>query len=183
MNRLVVMVALVAGFVVATSAAAAPSPAAPAPAGPLALDDAAKRAQELDVLAKFVPHAETFWRASDLTEPNTGWYSAVGSGVSQPRGAGDIAFVEATLLYADPDQATFGGVSRQTMLDHTIQSIRHEALTNVLSGASYKRWGGDTWQASLETLATFTLSELNVTVRPVSTVPSALLVVAESVAV
>jgi hypothetical protein len=130
---------------------ATPSLAAPPPTGPLALDDAAKRAQELDILAEFVPHAETFWRESDLTEPNTGWYSAVGSGVSQPRGAGDIAFVEATLLYAEPDRTSFGGVSRSTMLDHTIQSIRHEALTNMLSGTTYHRWGGNTWQASLET--------------------------------
>ncbi len=134
---------------------AVPSFAAPATGAPtadaLALDDATKRAQELDILATFVPFAERFWRASDLTEPDTGRYDAVGSGVTQPRGAGDIALVEATLLVAEPDQASFGGVPRATMLDHTIQSIRHEALTNVLSGRSYRRWGGGTWQASLET--------------------------------
>jgi hypothetical protein len=123
------------------------SDAAPA----LALTDAQKREQMLDILQTFVPHAESYWRASDLKEPDTGYYAATGSGVTQPRGAGDVAEVEATLLTARPDQASFGGIPRATMLDHTIQSIRHEALTNVLSGAGYKRWGNGTWQASLET--------------------------------
>lgn len=81
----------------------------------------------------------------------TGRYDATGSGVTQPRGAGDVAFAYATLLAARPEQATFSGVAREVLIDHTIQSIRHEALTNALSGKTYKKWGGGTWQASLET--------------------------------
>ena len=86
-----------------------------------------------------------------MREPRTAYYDAVGSGVSQPRGAGDIAFAYVTLLAARPDQATFGGVPREALVDHTVQSIRHEALTSSLSGASYGRWGKGSWQASLET--------------------------------
>ena len=119
-------------------------------APPLSLTDDEKQAVVLDALEKFVPFAETFWKASDISEANTGRYDAVGSGVTQPRGAGDIAFAYVTLLLARPDQAAFGGVSRAVMIDHTIQSIRHEAYTNVLSGKNYKKWGGGTWQASLE---------------------------------
>lgn len=117
----------------------------------VSLSCAEKQALILDVLEKFVPFAETFWRTSDITEVNTGRYAATGSGVTQPRGAGDIAFAYVTLLNARPDQATFGGVTREVMIDHTIQSIRHEAYTNALSGKTYKKWGGGTWQASLET--------------------------------
>jgi hypothetical protein len=112
--------------------------------------DADKRAVALQILERFVPHAESYWRSSDLTQANTGRYDAVGSGVTQPRGAGDIAFAYVTLLTALPDQQSFGGVARFTMIDHTIQSIRHEAFTNALSGAGYNRWGKGTWQASLE---------------------------------
>ncbi|HKC29286.1 MAG TPA: hypothetical protein VKB75_14830, partial [Jatrophihabitans sp.] len=115
------------------------------------LDNAAKQGLELRVLANFVPFAESFWRPSDIPAPDTGRYLADGAGVTQPRGAGDIALAYATLLTAEPDQASFGGVSRETMLDHTIKSIRHEAYTNVLSGSGYGTWGGGTWQASLET--------------------------------
>lgn len=115
------------------------------------LPDDQKRALALSVLAKFVPHAETYWRDSDIPESNTGRYLATGSGVTQARGAGNIAYVYATLLTARPDQESFGGVSRGLMLDHTIRSIRHTALTNTLSRAGHDRWGGGTWQASLET--------------------------------
>jgi hypothetical protein len=117
-----------------------------------AMGDAAERELVLAILERFVPHAEAYWKAtSDLREARTGYYDAVGSGVTQPRGAGDLAFAYATLLAARPDQATFAGVPRETLLDHTIQSIRHEALTSALSGAGYDRWGKGTWQASLET--------------------------------
>ncbi|MFZ5895516.1 MAG: discoidin domain-containing protein [Myxococcota bacterium] len=117
------------------------------------LSDAQKQDLALDVLERFVPYAETFWRNSDLSQPRTGYYAAVGSGVTQPRGAGDIAFAYVTLLAARPDRAAFAGVTREVMIDHTIQSIRHEALTNALSGAGYNRWGKGTWQASLETFS------------------------------
>ncbi len=119
---------------------------------PLALDDAAKRERAIDILTRFVPHAESYFRPSDLQEGRTDRYDAVGSGVTQPRGAGDIAFAYVTLLAASPDQPTFGGVPREVMVDHTIQSIRHEALTHSLSGAGYNRWGNGTWQAALETV-------------------------------
>lgn len=67
--------------------------------------------------------------------------------MTQPRGAGDIAFVYATLLTAEPDQQSFA-VRRATLIDRTVRSIRHEALSNTLSGAGYDRWSGNTWQAS-----------------------------------
>lgn len=136
--------------VVALIAAIAAGPAAAQPA-PGALSSAEKRAQMVDVIERFVPHAETFWRPSDLREPRTGRYDAVGPGVTQPRGAGNIAIAYATLLTARPEQERFGGVPRAELLEHTIQSIRHEALTSTQSGAGYDRWGGGTWQASLET--------------------------------
>ncbi|MGC4063424.1 MAG: hypothetical protein QM784_01970 [Polyangiaceae bacterium] len=88
----------------------------------LAMTDEAKQTVILDVLEKFVPFAESFWRASDIAEARTGRYDAIGSGVTQPRGAGDIAFAYVTLLEARPNQATYGGVSREVMIDHTIQS-------------------------------------------------------------
>jgi len=128
--------------------AAAPAPAADPPP---TLSSAEKQAVILDVLERFVPHAESYWRASDLGEPRTGFFAAVGPGVTQPRGAGNMAMVYATLLTGRPQQATFGGVDREVMVEHAIEAIRHEALTNRLSGAGYNRWGGGTWQASLET--------------------------------
>src|SRR6188768_1190775 len=118
--------------------------------GPV-LSDAEKQALILNVLEAFVPRAESFFRSSDLAQPNTGRYDAIGSGVTQPRGAGNIAFAYVTLLTAYPDRPSFAGVPRETLVDHTIQSIRHEALTNALSGAGYNRWGNGSWQASLET--------------------------------
>lgn len=117
----------------------------------LAMSDGAKRELILDVLENFVAHAETFRRPSDLAEPRTDYFAATGPGVTQPRGGGNIALVYATLLVGRPDQASFAGVSREEMIETTIQSIRHEALTNRLSGAGYNRWGAGTWQAALET--------------------------------
>ena len=119
--------------------------------GPPTLSSAAKQQLMLDVIERFVPHAETYWRASDLSEPRSGYWVANGPGVTQPRGVGNVAMANATLLTARPEQASFGGVDRAVLLEHTIQGIRHEALTSRLSGAGYNRWGGGTWQASLET--------------------------------
>ncbi|WP_395109639.1 discoidin domain-containing protein [Actinomadura sp. SCN-SB] len=155
MNRRVrAAIAVVTVLLVSLTLTAGPlrPPAAhAAPTGYSVLTDQQKRELLLSVLEKFVPHAESFWRDSDIPEPNTGRYLATGSGVTQPRGAGDIAFVYATLLKARPRQRSFGGVAREVMLDHTIRSIRYTALTNKLSGAGYDQWGGGTWQASLET--------------------------------
>ncbi|HZC72110.1 MAG TPA: discoidin domain-containing protein [Jatrophihabitans sp.] len=137
--------AVIASMIVGPTTARADAPAF------TVLDNSAKQTLELQVLADFVPFAESFWRQSDIPVPNTGRYLGTGSGVSQPRGAGDIAFAYATLLTAEPNQASFGGVSRQTLLDHTVKSIRYEAYTNVLSGSGFGNWGGNTWQASLET--------------------------------
>jgi hypothetical protein len=115
------------------------------------LEDDEKQAIIVDILERFVPHAESFQRASDLTEPQTDWYEATGSGVTQPRGAGNLAFAYVTLLEALPEAESIGGVPREILIDNIIQSIRHEAYTNALSGAGYNRWGNGTWQASLET--------------------------------
>lgn len=147
-------VCLVAALGSATSSELSEVYGAPAPHASdksLAMSDQAKRNQMLDILETFVPHAESYHQASDLAEPRTDFYDASGPGVTQPRGAGNIALAYTTLLTERPDQRSFGGVSRETMLDHTVQSIRHEALTSTLSDAGYDRWGGGTWQASLET--------------------------------
>src|SRR5688572_4328626 len=109
-----------------------------------------KQEQILQMLERFVPHAESFFRASDLVEPRTDYFAAVGSGVTQPRGAGNLAFAYVTLLEGRPEQRSFAGVPRATLLEHTVSSLRHEALTNTLSGAGYARWGNGSWQASLE---------------------------------
>ncbi|HWO12111.1 MAG TPA: hypothetical protein VNN80_21600, partial [Polyangiaceae bacterium] len=109
-----------------------------------------KQALILDCLERFVPHAEGFFRASDLAEARSDGYDAEGAGVTQPRGAGNLALAWVTLLEGRPEQAAFGGVARETLLEHTIQSIRHEALTSSLSGYGYDRWGNGSWQASLE---------------------------------
>lgn len=143
-----VVATVVAGMIGGVSMA---TPATAAPAAFQVLADQQKQDLDLHILVGFVPYAETFWRASDIPEANTGRYLADGAGVTQARGAGDIAFAYATLLTASPTEQSFGGVPRATMLDHTIKSIRYEALTNVLSGAGYNTWGGNTWQASLET--------------------------------
>jgi F5/8 type C domain-containing protein/alpha-galactosidase-like protein len=127
----------------ATSAVAAEAPPT--------LSDSAKQDLLVQVLERFVPRAETFWRASDLTQPESDYFEAAGSGVDQARGDGDMAMAFATLLTARPQQAEFGGLSRATIESQTIQVIRHEALTSKLSGAGYNRWGEGTWQASLET--------------------------------
>jgi hypothetical protein len=140
--------AVVVALIVGVAALAAVSSATAA--SPLALDDAAKQQQMLGVLEHFVPFTERFWTATDLREPRTGYFAAVGPGVTQPRGAGNVALSFATLLTARPDQAAFAGVPRSTLEEQAIQTIRHEALTSKLSGAGYNRWGQGTWQASLE---------------------------------
>lgn len=138
---ILIAVALIA-FGAASAAAAEPPPT---------LSDSAKQGLLLQVVEKFVPRAEAFWRASDLKEPESGYFSAAGSGVTQARGDGNMAIALATLLTASPEQAEFAGVPRATIESQVIQVIRHEALTNKLSGAGYNRWGEGTWQASLET--------------------------------
>ncbi len=111
---------------------------------PPTLSDSAKQDQLVRVVEQFVPRAETFWRASDLKEPESGYFTAAGSGVTQARGDGNMALALATLLVARPEQAEFAGVPRATIESQAIQVIRHEALTNKLSGAGYDRWGNGT---------------------------------------
>lgn len=152
-----------AGTMLASLATAAPAATAAAgalqdigSAGYQVLDNGQKSALDLKILENFVPYAETFWRTSDIPDPDTGYFLGTGAGVLQPRGSGDTDYVYATLLTALPDQQSFHGVSRATMLDHLIRSIRYSALTNVYSGAGYNRWGaasgpaGD-FEYSLET--------------------------------
>src|SRR5918992_3597294 len=92
--------------------AAAPAAAADPPA---TQSSAEKQALMLDVLERFVPHAESYWRASDLREPRTGHFAANGPGVTQPRGAGNLAMAYATLLRGRRHQAAFGGVDRAVL--------------------------------------------------------------------
>lgn len=134
-----------AALLLAAAALAVP-PAALAADGPPTMSDAAKRTTYLDILERFVPHAESYWNDGD-----PGSFSATGPGVTQPRGDGDIAYMYATLLAARPQQPQFAGVPRATLERHAIEAIRHEAMTNSLSGAGDDRWGNGTWQASLET--------------------------------
>lgn len=150
-TSLVCGIALVGVPVTGVTGTGAASPIPSVETEPLAMSDAAKRELILEIIETFVPHAESFRTPSDLTEQRTDFYAAVGPGVTQPRGAGNIALAYATLLTGKPDQPSFGGVSRAELIEHTIQSIRHEALTSKLSGAGYNRWGQGTWQASLET--------------------------------
>jgi hypothetical protein len=127
------------------------------------LSGAEKQQLMLDLVERFVPHAESYWRASNITIPRTGMYNASGPGVTQPRGAAHIALAYTTLMYARPKQQMFGGVSRSVLVDHTIQSIRHEAWSNRLVSKD-GTWGGNeppsarhphpepgTWQGALET--------------------------------
>ncbi|MGH2949530.1 MAG: discoidin domain-containing protein, partial [Solirubrobacteraceae bacterium] len=145
-RRLFGLLALVGAL--AVGAAALPGPAA-ATSGPPTLSDGEKKALILDVLERFVPHAEEYWRdESDPAKPWSGYFAAPGPGVTQPRGAGNMAIAYTTLLLARPEQQRFAGVPREVMLEHVIETIRHEAHTNRLAGGS---WGGGTWQAALET--------------------------------
>lgn len=143
--------ALVAATVLALVLGAARADAAAAAEAPPTLSDAAKQELLLDVIERFIPHAEAFWRESDLKEPNSGYFEAAGSGVTQARGDGNMAIALATLLVARPGQDEYAGVPREAIHSQVVQVIRHEALTNKLSGAGYDRWGEGTWQASLET--------------------------------
>lgn len=134
-----------------TTGAVQPAAAQTNDATPFVRSDEAKKELYLRMLEDFVPHAEEYWRSSDISEPNTGRYVASGPGVTQSRGSGNLAIAYATLLTANPEKEEFAVVPREVMMDHLIKSIRHTALTNKLSGAGYDRWGGGTWQASLET--------------------------------
>lgn len=117
-------------------------------AGYQVLSNSQKSALDLKILENFVPYAESFWETSNIPNPDTGYFLGTGAGVAQPRGDGDVDFVYATLLTALPHQQSFDGVSRATMLDHLIRSIRYTALTNVYSGAGYNEWGAATGAAS-----------------------------------
>lgn len=134
------------------SAQAATSISKSAPGGYQVLTNGQKMRLDLHIMEQMVPFAEKFWAASDIPDADTGQFLAAGPGSDQYRGMGNIDFTYATLLTALPDQQSFGGVSRSVMLDHLIESIRYEALTNVFSGAGYNKWGqGDTFEFSLDT--------------------------------
>ena len=144
--------ALVASLVAGLMLSAAPITTASAtPTTPATLSGPLKQAVARDIIERFVPHAEKFWRVSDLTVPATGFFAAAGPGVTQPRGAGNIAYAYATLLAAAPEQPSFAGVPRATLQQHAIEAIRHEAFTNFYADG-IKRWGGESkWQSSIET--------------------------------
>jgi hypothetical protein len=112
------------------------------------LSNSQKSALDVKLMTNFVTFAEKFWRASDIPQPDTGNFLGTGSGVAQPRGDGDTDYVLATLLKAEPNQQSFGGVSRATLLSQLIQSIRYTAYTNVYSGAGLDRWGAASGPAS-----------------------------------
>jgi hypothetical protein len=161
LRRLLILLSAVAaaGTMLVSLAAAAPSARAAAGTGTgtyQVLDNGQKSALDLKIMENFVPYAETFWRTSNIADPDTGYFLGTGAGVAQPRGDGDTDYVYATLLTALPKQQSFDGVSRATMLDHLIRSIRYTALTNVYSGAGYNTWGaasgpGSDGEFSLET--------------------------------
>lgn len=111
---------------------------------------AEKQQGYLDLLEGFLPFAQRFWRDSDLPEPHTGHYDAAGEGVTQARGAGNVALATATLLVAAPHRDSFAGIPRGVLVDRVRQTIRHSALTNSLADTGHNRWGGDAVQASLE---------------------------------
>ncbi len=148
-----VMAGSALGFAPQPANGAPSASATGAPPNPYSvLSNGDKAALDLQIMTKFVPFSETFWRTSDIPDPDTGRFLATGAGVTQPRGTGNIDYVYATLLTARPDAASFGGVPRATLLDHLIRSIRYTALTNVFSGAGYNTWGaGNTFEFSLET--------------------------------
>ena len=109
-----------------------------------------KQQAYLDLLEAFLPFAQRFWRDSDLPQPDTGHYDAAGEGVTQARGAGNVALATATLLVAEPHRDSFAGVARGVLVDRVRQTIRHSALTSALADTGHNRWGGDAVQASLE---------------------------------
>lgn len=133
-------------LVVGTALAGAP----PAAAEPAAASSADKQRAYLQVIERFVAYAERFWVEGDLPEADAGHYEASGPGVTQPRGAGNMALAAATLLEAH-DRRHIAGLPREVLAERVRQTIRHSALTHRASGAGHDRWGGGEVQASLET--------------------------------
>lgn len=148
MSLTVVAAAATAAIPAFGSASAADAATGQGQAAYQVLSNSQKSALDLQIMENFVPFAEKFWRASDIAEPDTGNFLGVGNGVLQPRGDGDVDYVYATLLTALPNQQSFAGVSRATLLDHLIQSIRYTAFTNVFSGAGINQWGAASGPAS-----------------------------------
>lgn len=137
--------------VVCALALAATLLAGGAPAAADVPSSAEKQGTYLALLEGFVPLTQRFWREGDLPQPGTGFYDAAGEGVTQARGAGNVALAVATLLVAAPERESLGGVPRGVLIDQVRQTVRHSAFTNTLAGTGHNRWGGDAVQASLET--------------------------------
>jgi hypothetical protein len=126
------------------------------------LSDTEKKELYLSMLEKFVERIEEFYLESDISEPNTGRYSAAGPGVTQPRGSSNISIILSLLLTEYPERDTFTSknIPRNVLMEHLIQNIRHNLLTSKGSGKGYDKWGGGTWQASLELYPTVLAAHL-----------------------
>ncbi|MCC7084009.1 MAG: hypothetical protein IT427_03255 [Pirellulales bacterium] len=105
----------------------------------------------LSLLDNFIGWAQQHWNESEQA------FDAAGSGVSWPRGNGNICVAGAVLLTERPDQKAFS--PQQIPRDEIEGRIRQTIRTMCLSNRNCKhrdawkqpRWGGPSWQVGLET--------------------------------
>ena len=115
------------------------------------------QAYYLRILSSFVGWIETNKKfiASDKLEPDSGYFDAVGPGVTWPRGNSCVCVVYATLLSAYPKAHFFTDfkIPRKQLQDHLRKSIRAVCLANkncTRHKSGQLDWGGPSWQAALE---------------------------------
>ncbi len=106
------------------------------------------------LLESFVGWAErVYWNTTDGIESDGGFYDAAGSGVTWARGNSNMCLVLAVLLSSQPTESTFSEdkIPRSRLTQHLEQTLRSLCLSNKnFAGRTAIRWGGPSWQASLE---------------------------------
>ncbi len=116
-----------------------------------------RRGLYLALIEDFVGWAESgdHFRDSDDLEAGGGYFEAQGRGVSWARGNSNLCIAYAVLLseHVERDHFTRRRVPRRVLRDHLRKTIRSLCLSNKNCSrhvSEAHRWGGPSWQSSLE---------------------------------
>jgi hypothetical protein len=111
----------------------------------------------LRLIENFVGWAENLGRfiETDELEAGGGYFDAAGRGVSWARGNSNLCVAYAILLTAFPERREFSihKIPRAVLEDHLRRTIRALCLSNKNCShhkPAKHKWGGPSWQASLE---------------------------------
>jgi hypothetical protein len=124
---------------------------------PNALPANERRRLYLSLIEDFVGWAESGdrFRDSDVLEAGGGYFEAAGRGVTWARGNSNLCIAYAVLLSEQTEREHFTRhrVPRRILADHLKKTIRSLCLSNKNCSqhvSEAHRWGGPSWQSSLE---------------------------------